>query len=411
MSEKLQAYFQNDDTKIPPETYEPGTLCVIENYDGIFRAKILQILTRTEPQYPKSLRVLCIDSGFFGILHPEKVYLMPQEFRNIPQLSVELVLANLQSLESGVSYSGAEISRAVDATVDRILLGRVLFSMVDTVWVNPLVDVQKDYADVQTQSSVRLDLIRIRCAKENDTHMIKLFKLGRDTGFTCPELEALENSPIKDVVYMSQFFGYGEKFEWAFVPTSTPENPKSFAMWSTFTRNPYCIFATQTKFEKLLDAVNTELDACIKGHISGRCSQYNKQFKTWYQSGLMVAVKDRITERWIREETKHCVHNVIKAHARTYRLYDKVFRPIQGGKIGMGLISYWVESRDSRNHNHKILAETALQIQWGSFAHPIVFGKYPAGYNEAIYTLNKKLGLSSPPLEFTLAESAEIRGT
>jgi len=37
--------------------------------------------------------------------------------------------------------------------------------------------------------SIRLELIRLFYAENNETHLSKIFKLCKDTGFHCPELD------------------------------------------------------------------------------------------------------------------------------------------------------------------------------------------------------------------------------
>lgn len=63
--------------------------------------------------------------------------------------------------------------------------------MGETVWVNPLVDVGLDAVDggIKTRSSIRLKLIDLKCAENNNTHLSNILDLCRKTGFKCPELD------------------------------------------------------------------------------------------------------------------------------------------------------------------------------------------------------------------------------
>ncbi|XP_021959023.1 lactase-like protein [Folsomia candida] len=106
----------------------------------------------------------------------------------------------------------------------------------------------------------------------------------------------------------------------------------------------------------------------------------------------------------------NCIRNVIKSHARVYRLYDRVFRPYQGGKVGMSLFSYWLEPKDPKNPAHQKVAEYWMQIMWGIFAFPIVFGDYNEETKQLLGKF-KKFKLTSSPIEFTLEESVEIKGS
>ncbi|XP_035711525.1 lactase-like protein isoform X3 [Folsomia candida] len=109
-------------------------------------------------------------------------------------------------------------------------------------------------------------------------------------------------------------------------------------------------------------------------------------------------------------EALNSARNIVKSHAKVYRLYDRVFRLHQGGKVGMALFSYWLEPKDPQNPAHRKIAEYGMQIMWGSFAFPIVFGNYNDETKQLLGKL-RKLKLTSAPVEFTLEESVEIKGS
>lgn len=62
------------------------------------------------------------------------------------------------------------------------------------------------------------------------------------------------------------------------------------------------------------------------------------------------------------EEAKNCVHNVLRSHAKTYHLYDRIFRKQQHGKIGMLIFTQWFEAKNQSNPSHVKMAEFAVQI-------------------------------------------------
>ncbi|XP_021958966.1 lactase-phlorizin hydrolase [Folsomia candida] len=109
-------------------------------------------------------------------------------------------------------------------------------------------------------------------------------------------------------------------------------------------------------------------------------------------------------------EVIKCFRTLILSHARVYHLYDHVFRPWQGGKVGTNLAAYWFEGKDPNNPEDAKAAENALQIMWGLIASPLVFGYFNRETRQMMERLAKR-GLISPQKEFTLAESAEIIGT
>lgn len=56
-----------------------------------------------------------------------------------------------------------------------------------------------------------------------------------------------------------------------------------------------------------------------------------------------------------------CVHNILKAHGKTYRLYESDFKTQQRGYVGITLDTYWYEPA-SDNLNDTAAAERALQF-------------------------------------------------
>ena len=71
-----------------------------------------------------------------------------------------------------------------------------------------------------------------------------------------------------------------------------------------------------------------------------------------------------------------CGHNILKAHARAYHIYEEEFRTEQNGKVGIAIpCFYHYLKNDSDIH----LRELAFQFECGRFAHPIFSseGDYP----------------------------------
>ncbi|XP_069681381.1 myrosinase 1-like [Periplaneta americana] len=107
-------------------------------------------------------------------------------------------------------------------------------------------------------------------------------------------------------------------------------------------------------------------------------------------------------------------HNMIKAHARVYHLYDKHFRATQRGKISLNLAAQWTSALNSSSRADREAAETAVQIMIGSYAHPIFSqqGDYPEIMKERIERLSREEGFPVSRLpSFTPEEVEYIRGT
>lgn len=106
-----------------------------------------------------------------------------------------------------------------------------------------------------------------------------------------------------------------------------------------------------------------------------------------------------------------CVHNMIKAHAKAYHIYNDEFRQSQKGKIGTVFpcgSNYPIYANDTES------ADISFQYECGWVGHTIFTdeGDYPAVMKERIAENSKLEGYSKSRLpEFTKEEIDYIRGT
>ncbi|XP_068103184.1 lactase/phlorizin hydrolase-like [Hyperolius riggenbachi] len=106
-------------------------------------------------------------------------------------------------------------------------------------------------------------------------------------------------------------------------------------------------------------------------------------------------------------------HNLLKAHARVYHMYDDRYRESQGGVISVSLNTNWVEPKDLTLARDIEAADRYMQFTLGWFAHPIFKnGDYPEAMKNQIAIKSALQGLPSSRLpEFTQEEKAFIQGT
>ncbi|XP_061648558.1 lactase/phlorizin hydrolase-like isoform X2 [Phyllopteryx taeniolatus] len=106
-------------------------------------------------------------------------------------------------------------------------------------------------------------------------------------------------------------------------------------------------------------------------------------------------------------------HNLIKAHAKAYHIYDEKYRKSQGGQVSLALNSDWVEPKDVRVLREVAAADRAMQFQLGWFAHPIFKnGDYPDAMKWQVGNKSELQGLAESRLpKFTEEERKYIRGT
>ncbi|XP_037656108.1 klotho [Choloepus didactylus] len=71
-------------------------------------------------------------------------------------------------------------------------------------------------------------------------------------------------------------------------------------------------------------------------------------------------------------------HNLLRAHARAWRLYDREFRRAQGGQVSIALQADWVEPACPSSPRDREVAERVLEFDVGWLAEPIFgSGDYP----------------------------------
>ncbi|VDI50812.1 lactase-phlorizin hydrolase, partial [Mytilus galloprovincialis] len=106
-------------------------------------------------------------------------------------------------------------------------------------------------------------------------------------------------------------------------------------------------------------------------------------------------------------------HNLIKAHAKAYHIYDKEFRPAQKGKIGVTMNFDWHDPKNKSNSGDIKASEIGNQFFLGWFANPVyVNGDYPVVMKEKIAAKSKHQKLSRSRLpSFTEYEKIYIKGT
>ncbi|KAF9412486.1 hypothetical protein HW555_009010 [Spodoptera exigua] len=73
-----------------------------------------------------------------------------------------------------------------------------------------------------------------------------------------------------------------------------------------------------------------------------------------------------------------CAHNLLKAHASVYHLFNQNYRHVNKGKIGLSLDSNWAEPKEDTPQDRQA-AELYLKTHLGWYAHPVYSqeGNYP----------------------------------
>ncbi|KAM4796087.1 klotho [Rhinophrynus dorsalis] len=126
--------------------------------------------------------------------------------------------------------------------------------------------------------------------------------------------------------------------------------------------------------------------------------------------GKYVGMWITMNEPSMRNLTYRAGHNLLKAHALAWHLYDKDFRRSQKGKISITIQADWVEPASPFSQNDKETSKRILAFEIGHLADPIFLsGDYPALMRDWLAPRNS-LGIEFLP-SFTDEEKNMIRGT
>uniref|UniRef100_A0A3B4ES60 Lactase n=1 Tax=Pundamilia nyererei TaxID=303518 RepID=A0A3B4ES60_9CICH len=105
-------------------------------------------------------------------------------------------------------------------------------------------------------------------------------------------------------------------------------------------------------------------------------------------------------------------HNLIKAHAEAWHLYNDKYRAKQNGIISITISSDWSEPRNPYRQEDYDAARRVVEFTLGWFSHPIFNGDYSEIMKTRIRDRSLAAGLPQSRLpEFTQEEIKRIKGT
>ena len=104
--------------------------------------------------------------------------------------------------------------------------------------------------------------------------------------------------------------------------------------------------------------------------------------------------------------------NILVAHARVYRLYERTYKTRYGGKVGITLNTDWFEPLNESDPSHVAIAEQSQQFRLGCFASPVFLGDYPEVVKEVIGKRSEAQGFQHSRLPpFSEEEKALLKGS
>lgn len=106
-----------------------------------------------------------------------------------------------------------------------------------------------------------------------------------------------------------------------------------------------------------------------------------------------------------------CMHHMVLAHMKTYRLYKEKYYSKQNGFVGTSVL-LWPSVPASTNAEDVIASETFNTMFAGTILHPLVYGDYPPITRHIVDSRSKEMGLKASRLPyFTSAEKEQLAGS
>ena len=167
------------------------------------------------------------------------------------------------------------------------------------------------------------------------------------------------------------------------------ENPLIVKWFTEYAKTAYSLFGNRVK---RWITINSPLQISLLGHGIGN---------------MAPGLKD------LGFGVYQVSHNLIKAHASAWHIYNDEFRRQQQGEVGISLYSDFKYPKSSAEED-QIAAERSMQFMLGWFAHPIFHpdGDYPLMMKQIIEAKSKLQGLYQSRLPcFTPSEIKYIKGS
>ncbi|XP_076020999.1 beta-klotho [Genypterus blacodes] len=144
-----------------------------------------------------------------------------------------------------------------------------------------------------------------------------------------------------------------------------------------------------------------------------------KELGPWVQYWITINEPNRFVDIYSDGiEQRQAAHNLLLAHAKAWRLYEKKYSSEQGALVSLALHADWAEPANPFLESHTAAAQRLLLFELGQFLDPLLGtrydrkrGDYPQEMKAYLETNAADLGLSESPLpSFTDTEKEEIKG-
>uniref|UniRef100_A0A667X642 Klotho beta n=1 Tax=Myripristis murdjan TaxID=586833 RepID=A0A667X642_9TELE len=146
-----------------------------------------------------------------------------------------------------------------------------------------------------------------------------------------------------------------------------------------------------------------------------------QELGSWVRYWITVNEPNRLVDVYSTGTEQHqAAHNLLLAHAKAWRLYEREFSNQQGALISLALHADWAEPANPFLESHTAAAQRLLLFELGRFLDPLLRTKYEEEEGKGDYPKEMKayleekakvMGLPGTPLpSFTQIEREELKG-
>lgn len=146
-----------------------------------------------------------------------------------------------------------------------------------------------------------------------------------------------------------------------------------------------------------------------------------RELGSWVRYWITVNEPNRLVDVYSSEREKHqAAHNLLLAHAKAWRLYEREHSSEQGAMVSLALHADWAEPANPFLESHRAAADRFILFELGRFLDPLLGpryeekqskGDYPQEMKEYLEERAQVTGLPGYPLpSFTETEREELRG-
>ncbi|XP_061163126.1 putative ATP-dependent RNA helicase TDRD12 isoform X2 [Saccostrea echinata] len=285
---EIENWFSSENNRVRLGNVCAGDVCAIEEDNSFFRVQIQDIKGSNSPgSKTMQAQVFFVDEGRVKDVSMFKLYELPPHLKSYPFQTVEVYLCRLRPIDRDENWTSNADQFVHGILQDKVLYGRIVLSIGNTVWLDPLVERQRlrENKGFINKMYVRSELLRNGYAVENEEHVQNLYRL-------CEGLLPIPTLPNTE-----------DNMELSVETDLLPEDEEFHTVYVSACEDPGLFFIQRCQFVKqmdaMIDAINDKLQK----------TEVTPMKVASCQVGLICLGKYTQDDAWYRVKIVECVDN------------------------------------------------------------------------------------------------------